>query len=353
MTRAGLVCLLFVGLGAVLCRPALIPAAGAVLAAGAAISAGEGAQRAASASELNGFSLAGLTAPREQLIAGGPARDGIHSVDAPRFAAPEDARWVRADTPVIGVALGGVAHAYPVHVMEYHQVVNDVIGGVPVVVTYDPITDMAAAWRARSGEEALVFGVSGLVYRSSFVLYDRQRESLWSPFDGRALSGPLAGDQLSAVRSRVEPMAVWLAREPGTRVLELPERMKVDYRHSPYSAYWASKDVPFPLDTTDDRFHAKELVLGVEAEGRARAYIGSVLTGAGARIVDDIGAARIRIEYDGSTGTFRYQAPESVRVTSGYWFAWKNLHPDTEVWHPGSQRRSSPSHDLTISPSHY
>lgn len=302
--------------------------------AGAALAEAPESPAEVNVSEPNGFSLEGLNIAREQLIPGGPPRDGIRSVDAPRFAAVADARWVRAETPVIGVALAGVARAYPVHVMEYHQVVNDVIGGVPVVVTYDPLTDMAAAWRAQLGEETLVFGVSGLIYRSAFVLFDRAHEGLWSPFDGRALSGRLAGTRLAAVRSRVEPMQAWLAREPGTRVLELPDRKRIDYRRSPYRAYWTSEEVPFPLDSTDDRFHSKELVLGVEAGGRSRAYIGSVLTAAGARIVDDLGGARIRVEYDGATGTFRYQAPESVRVTSGYWFAWKNLHPDTEIWRP-------------------
>lgn len=298
--------------------------------------------KAADESELSGFSLTRLVVPRDQLIAGGPERDAIQSVDAPRFADPPGARWVRADTPVIGVALAGEARSYPVHVMEYHQVVNDVIGDIPVVVTYDPLTDMAAAWRANMGDQKLEFGVSGLIFRSSFVLYDRLGEGLWSPFDGRALTGRFAGQQLAPVRTRVEPMAVWLSREPTARVLELPERRRIDYRRSPYSAYWISQELPFPLDSTDDRFHPKELVLGVEAEGRARAYIASVVNAAGSRIIDELAAAKIRIEYDGATGTFRYEAPDSLRVTSGYWFAWKNLHPDTEIWRPTRAAQSTP-----------
>jgi hypothetical protein len=316
----------------------------ALLAAPCLLARSAVADEAASPDEtaLSGFSLAGLIVPRSQLIAGGPERDSIHSVDTPRFADVPEARWVRADTPVIGVSLAGEARAYPVHVMEYHQVVNDVIGGIPVVVTYDPLTDMAGVWRATLDGERLVFGVSGLIYRSSFVLYDREGEALWSPFDGRALTGRYADRALSPVRSRVEPMAVWLAREPGTRVLELPERMKIDYRYSPFSAYWISEKVPFPVESKDDRFHPKDLVLGVEIDGTTRAYVASILSSAGSRIVDEVGGAKVRVEYDGATGTFRYEAPDNVRVTSGYWFAWKNLHPDTTIWQPDQNLPAQP-----------
>ena len=127
-------------------------------------------------------------------------------------------------------------------------------------------------------------------------------------------------------------MGAWLERQPRTRVLALPERRKIDYRRSPYSAYWISEKVPFPVRARDDRFHAKEVVLGVEHEGRARAYIGSILTRAGGRIVDDFASRRVRVSYDGGSGTFSYSAPDDVTVTSAYWFAWKNLHPQTEIW---------------------
>lgn len=283
-----------------------------------------------------GFSLRDLRVPRDEIVGGGPSRDAIRSVDAPTLVAPGDATWVRGDTPVVGVALDGVARAYPVHVLEWHQVVNDRFGDSPVLVTYDPLTDVAAAWRPPSGQTggmgAAAFGVSGLLDRDGFLLYDRATESLWSSVTGRAISGPRAGQALRPLRVHVETMLRWAGRYPDTTVLALPDRARIDYRRSPYSAYWVSDGYPLAVRSRDERFHAKELVLGVEIGPRSRAYIASVVTRAGGRIVDEFASRRIRIAYDGESGTFSYEAPEDVTVRSAYWFAWKSLHPETEIW---------------------
>jgi hypothetical protein len=299
------------------------------------------ATRVAEASP-NGFSFEQHTVERARIISGGPPRDGIPSVDAPSFAPIGEARWVRADTPVIGVVLKGEARAYPVHAMEYHQVVNDVIAGQPVVVTYDPLTDSGIAYLRPAVEngggssKTLEFGVSGLVYNSNFLLYDRQSESLWSQFLGKALAGPRAGQVLVRIPTRTETTAAWLARHPESGVMELPERRRFDYRYSNYTSYWTSEEVVFPVAVRDTRFHPKELVLGARVGDHSRAYVGSIVTRAGARIVDEIVGRKIRIEYDGDSGTFTYEAPDDVEVTTAYWFAWKAFNPETEVWSPGS-----------------
>jgi hypothetical protein len=238
---------------------------------------------------------------------------------------------------VIGVALGGEARAYPVHAMEYHQVVNDVIGGEPVVVTYDPLTDAGIVYRRVLGGKKVEFGVSGLVYDSGFLLYDRDSDSLWLQFLGKALAGPRAGEQLERVPARIETMAAWVSRQPGSRVMTLPERKRFDYRYSNYAAYWTSEKIAFPVSARDDRFHPKELVLGARVGERTRAYVGSILTRSGARIVDELEGRKIRIEYDGESGTFVYDAPEDVEITTAYWFAWKTFYPDTEVWSEASK----------------
>jgi len=283
----------------------------------------------------NGFVLDDLRVDRETVVEGGPARDAIRSVDAPRFVAPDEARWVTADTPVIGVATSGRVRAYPVHLMEWHQIVNERIDESDLIVTYDPLTDMAAAWRSEAGPTRDGFGVSGLLDRNGFLIYDRATSSLWSPISGRAISGARAGQSLASQPVRVETMARWLARHPDTLVLALPDRDRIDYRLSPYSRYWTSEEVPLAVANRDDRFHPKEVVLGVESQGRFRAYLGSIVTRAGGRIVDDFASQRIRIAYDGESGTFSYDAPEDVTVRSAYWFAWKNLHPETDIWREG------------------
>ncbi len=282
--------------------------------------------------KLNGFEIAGSIVPAGKILRGGPARDGIRSVDQPEFVEPAHATWVAAGTPVIGVVVGDDARAYPIHLIEYHQIANDRIGGVPVVVTYDPLSGTPMVFRRKVEGKVLHFGVSGLIYRSNFLLYDRETESLWSQFLGKAIAGPLAGKSLPRLRVRQDPMAVWLERQPRSKVLVRPEPLHIDYRYSPFSTYWVSDKIPFPVDEIDPRYHPKEVVLGIQVEGLTRAYLGSILTAAGGRIVDDFRGRKIRIAYDTDSSTFSWDAPEDAMVTDAYWFSWKAFHPDTEIW---------------------
>ena len=285
-----------------------------------------------------GFSLQGLRVRRDLVRAGAPAPDLIRAVDEPRFAPPDGARWVDGSTPVLGLELDGEAHAYPVHVIERHWAVNDVLGGVPVLAVFDPMSGAALAFERRVDGKTLRFGVSGLVYDAASLLYDHETRSLWSPLLGRAIAGPLAGKALPRLRLRREVLDVWLGRAPGSLVLVPPSR-HIDYRYSLYKAYWIEDRIPFPVAASDERFHAKELVLGVVAHGKARAYLGSLLTRAGGKIRDEFQGRELRILYNTDEATFTWEIPDDVAVTECYWFAWKAFHPDTEVWKdPGPGR---------------
>jgi hypothetical protein len=299
-------------------------------------------QEPAARDTLNGFSLENLTVPREAIQAGGPDRDAVRSVDLPSFVSPEDASWVMPRNPVLGIQLDGEARAYPVHLLEWHQVVNDVLGEVRVTVTYDPLAGAPIAFRRRIGDRTLSFGVSGLVYNSSALLYDRETESLWAPLRGEAIAGKLAGTAIERVVVRQVPLGVWLASAPESLVLVRPEVRRIDYRYSPFSRYWVEDRIPYPVAAKDERFHAKELALGVVADGKSRAYLGSLLTEAGGSARDEFQKRAIRVTYDTTLGVFEWEVPDDVEVTESYWFSWKAFHPDTEVWHdPGSARDDS------------
>lgn len=302
---------------------------------------------------LNGFSLENLSVPRDSIVAGGPRRDGVHSVESPEFAPAAEARWVTGMTPVIGVALGGVARAYPTHLLEFHQVVNDTLADVPIAVTYDPLAGVPRAWRRKVDGKLLEFGVSGLIHNSNFILYDRQTESLWLQFDGRAIAGPLLGKRLEPLVVRQEILDLWLARHADSVVLRPPDPERHGYRYSPYRAYWVKDEIPFPVAAEDRSYHAKELVVGVVVDGVARAYLGSILTVAGGRAVDEIAGKRIQIDYDTNLGAFAWDVSNGVSVTEAYWFAWKAFHPDTDVWQPtrsSPEANTSPSSSNTSSP---
>jgi hypothetical protein len=285
----------------------------------------------------NGFDLAGAKVPAAEILEGGPKRDGIRSVDDPAWAPPQEAgEWVAPANPVIGVAHGGEARTVPLHLVEYHQIVNATMGGTPVAITYDPLTGVPRAFVRRAGERTLELGVSGLVYNGSFLLYDRETESLWVQFTGRAIAGPLAGETLAPLRVRMEPLAAWLSRHPDAPVLERPAPTRIDYRYSPFTAYLASETVPFPVKARDDRHHPKEMALGVEADGEVVAYLSSVVTAAGGSVRDEVAGHPIELVYDVEQAVFSWEAPPELRVTQGFWFAWKAFHPDTRVWEPGA-----------------
>jgi hypothetical protein len=280
----------------------------------------------------DGFDLEGALLPPEEIIAGGPSRDEIESVEAPEFVAVEEARWVVERNPVLGIVVGEEAHVYPIHLIEPHQIVNDTVGGVPVAVTYDPLTAVPRAFRRKVEGKVLSFGVSGLLHNSSFLLYDRETESLWLQFSGRAIAGPMAGRKLERIPVRQELLGTWLSRHPLSRVLSRPRPTKIDYRYSRYTRYLTQDKIIFPVKARDDRFHPKELVLGVVVGGTARAYLGSIVTKAGGKVEDEVGGVKIALVYSTDDGIFSYDVAGGVDVTEAYWFAWKAFHPDTEIW---------------------
>ena len=293
--------------------------------------------------QLYGFKTSGSVVDRAEILPGGPGRDGIRAVDAPTFAGVEAADAVADETPVVGVAIGGDARAYLIPILEYHQVVNDEVGGVPIAVTYDPLTGAARVFERKVGDRTLRFGVSGLVWNSGFLLFDRETESLWSQFQGRGLTGDFAGKSLVPRRSRQEDFAGWRRREPKTRILIPPDPEHLDYNREPFRGYEEEDRWNFPVEAGDRRFHAKELVLGVAVDGKTRAYLASLLTKNGGRAEDEIAGRKISVSYESDRGVFEWQAPDDVQVTEAYWFAWKAFHPDTEIWKdpgdiPGRER---------------
>jgi hypothetical protein len=282
--------------------------------------------------KLGDFTLVDARVPVSRIVAGGPGRDGIRSVDEPRFAPPDEATWAGPDTELLGISIGGEARAYPLRMLEYHQIVNDIVAGVPVAVTYDPLTGTPFAYRRDVAGRTLMFGVSGLLYNGNFLLFDRETETLWSQFLGEAVAGPLAGEKLARVALSQVTTAAWLSRYPDSQVLRHPFPEHIEYRLSPYRTYWVQDKILHPVAAQDRRYHAKELVLGVVADGRARAYLGSIVRREGGRVDDTLEGKRVRLSYDTDTGTFDWEVPEGVEAVEAYWFAWKAFHPDTEIW---------------------
>jgi hypothetical protein len=285
----------------------------------------------------NGFDLTGAAVPVDEIRQGGPPRDGIPAIDEPRFVQASEA-GLRTEDRVLGVAMGGVAKAYPISILNWHEIVNDRFGDRAVAVTFCPLCGTGMAFDARVAGAERRFGVSGLLYNSDVLLYDRESESLWSQIARQAVSGPLKGERLEAVATAHTSWGDWQTRHPDTLVLSSETGYRRDYGRNPYQGYETSRSVFFPVSRTDDRYHPKEWVIGLELEGHVKAYPFAELATSSGRFVDRIGNRQVTVEFDAEQRTGRILDDQGIEVPSviAFWFAWSAFHPDGEVYRSGS-----------------
>jgi hypothetical protein len=183
-----------------------------------------------------------------EIVSGGPPKDGIPSIDDPRFIAAEEEESLGKDEPVIGLALNGDARAYPLRILIWHEIVNDTVGGVPVTVTYCPLCNSAIVFERTAAGRVLDFGTTGKLRNSDLVMYDRQTESWWQQFTGSAIVGDMTGTELKSVPARLESFALFKKRHPEGKVLLAGNPNARPYGVNPYVRY-DSRAAPYPLFT--------------------------------------------------------------------------------------------------------
>jgi uncharacterized protein DUF3179 len=186
------------------------------------------------------------TVPLEEILSGGPPRDGIPSIDDPKFEPASSASRYADREPVIVLDVDGVARAYPLSVLTWHEIVNDVIADRPVAVTYCPLCNASIVFDRRHGERVLAFGTTGLLRNSDLVMYDRQTESWWQQFTGEGIVGTLAGTELTMIPSRVVSFAAFKAMHPEGEVLVPGDPAARPYGRNPYADY-DTRAGPFEL----------------------------------------------------------------------------------------------------------
>ena len=199
-----------------------------------------------------------------EVSSGGPPPDGIPAVDKAKLVSPGDVDWLAGDEAVVALEIAGEQRAYPVQILIWHEIVNDQVAGTPVAVTYCPLCNSALAFERRLGDRLLTFGVSGLLYRSDLVMYDRQTESLWSQIEGRAIAGQLTGRTLNRVPVQTVTWDQWRQAHPDGQVLSRDTGVDRDYGRNPYLGYDKAADRPFAFSgEPDPRLAPKERVLGL------------------------------------------------------------------------------------------
>ncbi|TBR26051.1 DUF3179 domain-containing protein [bacterium] len=284
----------------------------------------------AAAERLNGFDLSGMLVPRESVLRGGPPRDGIPALTDPKFV-PAERSGLGPQDRVVGVKLGGAAKAYPLRILNWHEVVNDAVTGRRVVVTYCPLCGTAMVFDAQAGGRRRTFGVSGLLYNSDVLLYDRESESLWSHLMRKAVSGPAKGAELVQIPGRHTTWREWLQENPETTVLSFETGMPRDYGRDPYAGYGSNEAVFFPIGHSDRRLAAKEWILGLALDGKTKAY---PLKDCPEKGIEDRVAGReisVRCKRADRSGYVLDKDGVELPSTQAYWFAWSAFHPDTEL----------------------
>ncbi len=282
-----------------------------------------------------GFEIEDPLIPVAEIKRGGPPKDGIPSIDTPVFSSSDQYDHFSDKHRVLGVNRHGIAKAYPIGILNWHEIVNDEFDGEPVVVTYCPLCGSGVAFSSEVGDEVLTFGVSGLLYNSDVLLYDRETESLWSQILMKAISGQYKGTDLKMLPTANTTLGEWKRRHPNTLVLTTNTGFRRDYQRDPYGGYADSESLYFPVAHTDKRLPAKELVLGIEVDAKFKAYPFSKLKKQkGETIEDKFKGKAFRIVYDKKSKSAYVldEAGKTYPAVTLYWFAWYAFHPDTAVY---------------------
>nr|WP_290665672.1 DUF3179 domain-containing protein [Ardenticatena sp.] len=330
--------------------------------------------------------------PYSEILSGGPPKDGIPAIDAPRYISVDEAdEWLRDREPVVLVVLNGDARAFPLQILTWHEIVNTEVGGIPVAVTFCPLCNTAIVFDRRYHDMMLDFGTTGRLRYSNLIMYDRQTESWWQQATGEAIVGELTGAVLTTYPAAIVSWASFKTTYPDGLVLSRETGFNRAYGRNPYVGYDDIDSRPFLYDgpTIDGRLPPMARVLTVAGDTDAVAFPYDVLaevrvanaTVDGAPIVvfwspgtasaldgdliaesRDVGTAlafsrvldgrTLTFIWDGKTirdtdtntqwsplgqaltGEWQGRTLEPVVSINHFWFSWAAFRPDTRIFAP-------------------
>ncbi len=309
--------------------------------------------------------------PLDKIKGGGPPKDGIPSIDNPKFATVENSQFVSDSDVVIGLKINDEARAYPLFILVWHEIVNDKVGGIPVAVTYCPLCYTNQVFERIVNGNVVEFGTSGKLYNSNLLMYDRLTESYWSQGLGLAVTGELSGHKLKIIPFDVITWGDWKTLYPETLVLTTDTGHIRSYATDPYGDYYTDPRIIFPVDNKDDRMHPKEIILGFNEGGIYKAYKQSDVE-LSKIINDEIGDTSVLLvssfnqnsrafdrTVDGKIFDFQHEDGKIVDIQTssewnyegiaisgpmegnqlsripiepGFWFSWVSFYPETLIY---------------------
>ncbi len=298
-------------------------------------------------------------------------KDGIPSIDNPKFVSAEKADFILDHELVIGVNLNGVIKAYPLFILNWHEIVNDFFSETPVAITYCPLCFTNQVFERTINGQTTEIGVSGKLYNSNLVMYDRLTESYWSQALGLAIKGELTGTQLKRLPFDVLMWKDWRTLYPETEILTTDTGHQRPYGSNPYADYFKDPRILFPIENKDERIPLKEVILGFEDNNIYKAYrlqdveskkvindrvgnkdvlIISTISFMGRAFDRNLEGQTLEFEFqDGKildkqtesewnlegiaiSGDFNGKQLKRIVYDPGFWFEWAAFHPDTELY---------------------
>jgi hypothetical protein len=215
------------------------------------------------------------TVPYSDILSGGPPKDGIPAIDDPLFISVDKAdAYLKDLEPVVFIQIGEDARAYPLQTLTWHEIVNDVVDGKPVAITFCPLCNTAIAFDASFDGQALDFGTTGRLRFSNLIMYDRQTETWWQQATGEGIAGEYAGEQLTFLPASIIGWEEFKSNFPGGQVLSNKTGFVREYGRNPYAGYDNINNSPFLFrgPETPGVLPAMARVLTVDFEGEAVAY---------------------------------------------------------------------------------
>ena len=280
---------------------------------------------------FNGFDLSNVTIDKKEIQQPLP-KDAIPAIHKPKFTTIAEAETKLKDTDkVLHFSHNGVHRAYPLRILDWHEVVNDDVAGKKVSITYCPLCGSGIAFAREFDKKTITLAVSGLLYRSDVLLYDKETNSLWSQLGMKCVAGPQAGTEMLPLVCPLSTFAVWKMKFPTGQVLSFDTGHKRPYSKTAYQKYKES-----------DQMHKKYGLKNVRTDLPVKTWVFGINTGKSTLCISEEQLMKNKTHttvLDGKTLTFSTVDGttkavfdnKDIPAVRSYWFAWQAFNPETKV----------------------
>jgi len=272
--------------------------------------------------------------PIDEVLGGGPAKDGIPAILEPSFISLNEAKKIeKDDRQGVVVTVGNTTRFYPYSILVWHEIVNDIIEDTPVIVTFCPLCGSAIVFNPIVDGEKRTFGVSGKLWESNLLMYDKTNESLWSQILGKAVVGDDTGKSLEILPSQLITFKEFANKYPNGEVLSRNTGEKRNYDFYPYGSYESSDELYFPVSVSDTRLSSKEIMFIVNIDEYSGAFKRSDLLKVGSGELQ-VGNITVSAKVEGTE--IKLTNKDTKEELAGYtamWFSWAAHHQENgSVW---------------------